>query len=244
MTKEEAIKYLQQIYPNGGHCWLDEQRIEAIGMAVKALQEEPAPKIFEDMLNAKTPAESLGISAEEHEKIIDLCLYGKEPEMVDIDDLPKEEPVSDDFTKALAECIHKAQCSVIDPLAHAEVWKEELVKLAKCEEPVSEDLLSKVDKQARCIWDEINTGHEYSIIDSYNQFYGICMQIAESIKEEPLSEELEEASKEWLAPQLDKSYANYGEAKMMELTHFDGYAMLDAIEFGAKWQKENIWKSR
>lgn len=24
----------------------------------------------------------------------------------------------------------------------------------------------------------------------------------------------------------------------MELTHFDGYAMLDAIEFGAQWQKE------
>ena len=41
MNKEEAIKYLQQLYPNGGHCWLDEQRIEAIGMAVKALQEEP-----------------------------------------------------------------------------------------------------------------------------------------------------------------------------------------------------------
>ena len=41
MKKEEAIKFLQQLYPNGGHCWLDEQRIEAIGMAVKALQEEP-----------------------------------------------------------------------------------------------------------------------------------------------------------------------------------------------------------
>ena len=40
MTREEAIQYLQQLYPNGGHCWLDEQRIEAIGMAVKALQEE------------------------------------------------------------------------------------------------------------------------------------------------------------------------------------------------------------
>ena len=25
---------------------------------------------------------------------------------------------------------------------------------------------------------------------------------------------------------------------MMELTHFDGYAMLDAIEFGAKWMAE------
>jgi hypothetical protein len=39
MTKEEAIKYLQELYPNGGNCWLDEQRMEAIGMAVKALQE-------------------------------------------------------------------------------------------------------------------------------------------------------------------------------------------------------------
>ena len=69
---------------------------------IDSLQEEPAPKIFEDMLNAKTPAESLGISAEEHEKIIDLCLYGKELEMVDIDDLPKEEPVSEDLEKEIS----------------------------------------------------------------------------------------------------------------------------------------------
>ena len=41
MSNKEAIKYLQQLYPNGGHCWLDEQRIEAIGMAINALQEEP-----------------------------------------------------------------------------------------------------------------------------------------------------------------------------------------------------------
>lgn len=79
MTKEDAIKYLQQLYPNGGHCWLDEQRIEAISMAIDALQEVPAPKILEDMLNAKTAAESLGISPEEYDKIVDKCLYGKEP---------------------------------------------------------------------------------------------------------------------------------------------------------------------
>ena len=60
--------------------------------------------------------------------------------------------------------------------------------------------------------------------------------------EEPVSKDLEEASKEWLKLQLDKSYADYGEVKMMELTHFDGYAMLDAIEFGAQWQKEQIDK--
>lgn len=46
MKKEEAIIYLQQLYPNGGHCWLDEQRMEAIGMAVKALQEEPTAKEY------------------------------------------------------------------------------------------------------------------------------------------------------------------------------------------------------
>lgn len=40
MTIQEAIKYLKQLYPNGGHCWLDEQRIEAIDMAIKALQKE------------------------------------------------------------------------------------------------------------------------------------------------------------------------------------------------------------
>lgn len=47
---------------------------------------------------------------------------------------------SDDFTKALAECIHNAQCNVVDPMVFAEIWKDELIKLSKCEEPVSEDL--------------------------------------------------------------------------------------------------------
>jgi len=125
-------------------------KIEALGDAllfIDSLQEEPAPKILEDMLNAKTAAESLGISQEEHDRIVDELIYGKEPELVDDGDLPEEEPVSED---------------------------------------------------------------------------------------------LEKASKEWLTPQLDKSYAVYGEAKMMELTKFDGYAMLDAIEFGAKWQFERV----
>jgi hypothetical protein len=79
----------------------------------KYMKEEPAPKIFEDMLNAKTPAESLGISAEEHDKIIDQCLYGKEPEMVDIDDLPKEEPVSDDLKEFEVEYIEREKENIV-----------------------------------------------------------------------------------------------------------------------------------
>ena len=63
----------------------------------------------------------------------------------------------------------------------------------------------------------------------------------DSLPEETVSEDLEKAGKEWLAPQLDKAYKEYGERKMMELTHFDGYAMLDAIEFGALWQRNSVW---
>lgn len=44
MTKEEAIKYLKQLYPNGGYTWLDEQRMEAITMAIEALEASLPPK--------------------------------------------------------------------------------------------------------------------------------------------------------------------------------------------------------
>lgn len=64
MTKEEAIKYLQQLYPNGGHCWLDEQRIEAIGVAVKALQENGNSLTKDEFLSeflARTLEKKLGM---------------------------------------------------------------------------------------------------------------------------------------------------------------------------------------
>lgn len=57
---------------------------------------------------------------------------------------------SDDFTIALAECIHQAQGRVVDPLVLAETWKDELIKLAKSEEHVSEDLedyINEISKQ-------------------------------------------------------------------------------------------------
>lgn len=53
-------------------------------------------------------------------------------------------------------------------------------------------------------------------------------------------QDLEEASRKWLEPQLDKYFECYGEGKMMELTKFDGYAMLEAVEFGANWKREQL----
>lgn len=69
-----------------------------------------------------------------------------------------------------------------------------------------------------------------------------CEQELYELVKEPVSDGLQKASEEWLVKQLDKSYTKYGERKMMELSHFDGYSMLDAIEFGVQWQKEHLWK--
>ena len=68
--------------------------------------------------------------------------------------------------------------------------------------------------------------------------------VLSQMRGESVCEDLEKEGKEWLRPQLDKSYAKYGETKMMELTHFDGYAMLEAIEFGAKWHKHHMEVNR
>ena len=51
MTQEEAIKYLRQIYPNGGHCWLDSQRIEAIDIAIAALSQPSLPSNLDEAAN-------------------------------------------------------------------------------------------------------------------------------------------------------------------------------------------------
>ena len=61
MTKEEAIKYLQQIYQNGGHCWLDEQRIEAIDMAVNSLQKEQMQLTWQDIQRILDAADQLAV---------------------------------------------------------------------------------------------------------------------------------------------------------------------------------------
>jgi hypothetical protein len=161
MKKEEAISYLQQLYQNGGHCWLDEQRIEAIDMAIKALQEEPASK--------------------------DKFTFTSLPRLLDR----------------------------IKPTDRAKWYSSRLADALEEEGYITD---AKIVRESI----KIMNGEKVPMA---------------TMDEEPVSEDLEEASKEWLRPQLDKSYANYGEAKMMELTHFDGYAMLDAIEFGAKWQK-------
>ena len=54
--------------------------------------------------------------------------------------------------------------------------------ISKKEEPTSEDLEEEVKK----LWREINTGHEYSVLDSYDILYGICLDIANWQEEQML----------------------------------------------------------
>lgn len=71
MTREDAIKYLRQIYPNGGHCWLDDQRIEALDMAIQALSVS-LPKGWTcsipegDVVSLKSAAQSLVDAVEKY----------------------------------------------------------------------------------------------------------------------------------------------------------------------------------
>ena len=60
MTKDEAIKYLRQLYPNGGNTWLDEQRIEAISLAIEALETATVGYSEEQLKDALKTALSVG----------------------------------------------------------------------------------------------------------------------------------------------------------------------------------------
>ena len=61
----------------------------------------------------------------------------------------QEEPASKDFEMALTEMVAKAQRCVVEPWMVAAQWKDELIKLAKSEEPVSEQNLSNVDRTVK-----------------------------------------------------------------------------------------------
>jgi hypothetical protein len=116
------------------------------------------------------------------------------------------------------------------------IWFSEQDQWELVEEPASrtpadiEAAMQEVEEKSKAFTD----AHQGESTDTI---------LAQMRGEELVSEDLEEASKEWLKPQLDKSYSSYGENEMMELTRFDGYAMLDAIEFGAQWKEQQLMKN-
>ena len=105
--------------------------------------------------------------------------------------------------------------------------------------------MTKFEELLECILEEYAKRDSKGELNTWEDTDAFVKKKAEMLLacvniEETPNENLEEASKKWIRPQLDKSYIEYGEAKQMELTRFDGYAMLDAIEFGANWQKDKM----
>ena len=102
MTDKEAIKYLQQLYPNGGHCWLDEQRIEAISMAIKALQEEHVSNNYSALLPC-----IYNRTLEERVKYCKYCSAACEGRV--------KEPVSEELEVELTSYMENSFTSVEEP---------------------------------------------------------------------------------------------------------------------------------
>ena len=142
-------------------------------------------------------------------------------------DSMQEEPVSDDFTKALAECIHQAQGNVFDPLVHAEIWKDELIKLAKSEEPVSEELEEAIGQSF--IYHE-NRGDDFRSDKQIETAYRYGFETGakwQKAKDESTTEDLGEYINE-----LSKQFPEVSFAKLSRI----------AVRV-AKWQIEQIKKA-
>ena len=125
MNKEEAIKYLQQLYPNGGHCWLDEQRIEAIGMAIKALQEEP---ISEDLEKAAVEAFKQIVDSNKNSflEIFKAGAKWKEKEMQYTIELAEDHAYFAGRTKTIDEMMEKAVETTFNVSLPLVIKKDEL----------------------------------------------------------------------------------------------------------------------
>ena len=111
----------------------------------------------------------------------------------------QEEPVSKDFEMALAEMIDKAQKCVVEPWMVAAQWKDELIKLAKSEEPVSEQNLSNVEKTVKEWKEPVSIDFEHELYKAFGQVkdFTLGMRIAKWFydmgknSQQPVSEDLE-----------------------------------------------------
>ena len=135
--------------------------LTAVDALLDSLQEEPvAPKVLEDMLNAKTAAESLGISQEEHDRIVDELIYGKEPELVDDLSNKEKEPVSEDLEEAANDYAHDLlHDDVFETFIAGAQWqKEHLWK------PADGDDLPDIDRVVIVLYQPYPCeGNEYAV---------------------------------------------------------------------------------
>lgn len=108
----------------------------------------------------------------------------------------------DSMQKEPKECMYsKDNYTNEDRKALCDGCKEEC-KFNKNEEPANDSFEAEVKK----LWEEINTGHSYSIVDSYNQFYGLCMEIADWQKEQIIKRLCNHANIDQMVEKFEDKY--------------------------------------
>ena len=174
MTKEQAIKYLKQIYPNGGHCWLDEQRIEAINMAIDALKEEPVSEFMntESMIESYKQRLISQANGVKNSPLIDMCLASYKHGINDTLDTLNlsnvqrtvknwKEPVSEDLEEVieqLAENARKHKAETSSPFFSQTDYRQGVIDGAKWQKenlwkPADGDNLPEIDREVIALLD-------------------------------------------------------------------------------------------
>lgn len=257
MTDENAIKYLKQLYPNGGHCWLDEQRIDAISIAINAIEFkekvraeiERLRKSFK-VISAASPSKDTTleniakaalckqilsfIDSMQKEPIGKVWHYQKEEPIDEIAD--KSRPIVVIYGYNSLNAAGKFRCYEDNSEA---IWlSNNYEKWAFIEDLINLSQSVKASDQEKPVSDDLESWDKFSHIDDaiedYCRYDSHIVFFTESLNGEPLEEaddreQVESAFKAGAQWQKRKDKQNFKELAVLA-SHQDGCLALENIQ--------------
>ena len=106
----------------------------------------------------------------------------------------KENSMTTDKVQKIREEVERLKSQLLRGACSSQIAMETRCKEEAYDEvlalldSIQEELVSEeFEEQVKALWKEVNTGHTYSIIGSYNIFYGVCLDIANWQKQQDQS---------------------------------------------------------
>lgn len=93
-----------------------------------------------------------------------------------------------------------------------------------------------LEEEVRKLWREINTGHEYAILDSYDILYGMCLDIANWQKEQFEKERLKHCDE--LTAEQAQIESDFVTQHLKENNRIPTF--IDAIEYGMRLKEKEM----
>ena len=157
------------------------------------------------------------------------CNFGKNSQ---------EEPVRGDFEMALAEMIDNSQKQVVEPWVVAAQWKDELIKLAKSEEPISEELEEAAwqyyDRNKPLMPPELDLHKE--LIDFFKAGARWKEQNYSNLSEVLDQDNLDEMAEKYSSCTYLEEVLKEGDREVLKAR------LNNTFKAGAQWQKEKMMK--